>query len=172
MARERVARDLARWQQAANPLGLFYLMSRTRREVASAPYGLFAAVGQVHAPYLDRNLYDHLAGLPAEHLWDHGFHRDVIRRAYPEQADIPFAAGEAKPSAAQKGSAAMQLLGFAAMRSPSATAGLARLVARQVRGGDAGRFNWRTAFYLLQLDRLRATPRPDEPNRWPLAEAG
>jgi hypothetical protein len=44
----------------------------------------------VIAPYLEPELYDFLASLPAEMLLDHAFHTDTISRTYPEYADIPY----------------------------------------------------------------------------------
>jgi hypothetical protein len=47
-------------------------------------------VVSVLAPYLDRDLFDFLTSLPGPMLEDRRFHNDVIRRAYPKYAGIPF----------------------------------------------------------------------------------
>ncbi|NML61602.1 asparagine synthetase B family protein [Massilia sp. RP-1-19] len=73
-----------------NPVGSFFFWNRTRREIALAPYGLLGDVPTVYAPFLDHDLYDYLAGLPAEMLLDHTFHSDTISRAYPEYAHLPY----------------------------------------------------------------------------------
>jgi hypothetical protein len=73
-----------------NPVGSFYFYNRTRREIALVPYGLLGALPTVYAPYLDHDLFDFLAGLPASLLADHAFHTDTIARAYPQYALLPY----------------------------------------------------------------------------------
>ena len=55
-----------------------------------APLCLFGEVTQVFCPYLDHDLYDFLASLPAGMFLDHAFHTETIRRAYPRYAHVPF----------------------------------------------------------------------------------
>ncbi len=73
-----------------NPVGSFFFCNRTRREIALVPYGLLGALPTVFSPYLDHDLYDFLAGLPAHMLADHAFHTDTIARAYPRYAALPY----------------------------------------------------------------------------------
>jgi asparagine synthase (glutamine-hydrolysing) len=73
-----------------NPVGSFFFCNRTRREIALVPYGLLGALPAVYAPYLDHDLFDFLAGLPASLLADHTFHTDTIARAYPQYASLPY----------------------------------------------------------------------------------
>jgi hypothetical protein len=87
---EHLTNELARHGDAPNPIGSFYFWNRTRREIALCPYGLLADMPLVYSPYLDHDLYDLLAGLPAETLLDHRLHTEAIQRAYPRYADIPF----------------------------------------------------------------------------------
>jgi asparagine synthetase B (glutamine-hydrolysing) len=89
-ARERVAAELATHAGAANPIGSFCFWNRTRREVALAPYAMGPSSATVYAPYLDHDLYDCLAALPAAALLDRSFHTETIRRAFPEHAGIAF----------------------------------------------------------------------------------
>ncbi|RFA33427.1 asparagine synthetase B family protein [Alkalilimnicola ehrlichii] len=91
LAVEHLANELARHQTGLNPVASFQLFNRTRREIALAPYGLLRNVPRVYSPFLDRDLYDFLAGLPPEMLFERRFHTDTLHRAYPEYADIPFA---------------------------------------------------------------------------------
>ncbi|MBV9852515.1 MAG: asparagine synthetase B family protein, partial [Armatimonadetes bacterium] len=86
----RVQEELYRHREAPNPGGQFYFWNRTRREVALAPYGLLGREVTVFSPYLDHDLYDLLASLPAEALLDCGLHTQAIARAYPEYAHIPY----------------------------------------------------------------------------------
>jgi hypothetical protein len=85
----RLAAEAARYADAPNPVGSFFLHNRTRREVALAPYGLMRDI-TVYAPYLDRDLYDFLAALPAEMLMDRALHTDAIARAWPQHAALPY----------------------------------------------------------------------------------
>jgi hypothetical protein len=89
-ARERIAAELATHADAANPIGSFCFWNRTRREVALAPYAMGPAAATVYAPFLDRDLYDLLASLPAETQLDRSFHTDAITRAFPLHAGLAF----------------------------------------------------------------------------------
>jgi asparagine synthase (glutamine-hydrolysing) len=86
----RVIREVERHAAAANPIGSFYFWNRTRREVALAPYALLRHLPAVYSPFLDADLYDFLASLPAAILLDRRLHTETIERAYPARADIPF----------------------------------------------------------------------------------
>jgi asparagine synthetase B (glutamine-hydrolysing) len=87
---ERLAAELRRHADAPNPCGSFFFWNRTRREVALAPFSLFGAF-RVFAPFLDHDVVDFLAGLPAALFLDHTFHDEALARAYPEWAHLPFA---------------------------------------------------------------------------------
>jgi asparagine synthase (glutamine-hydrolysing) len=88
-ARRRLERAISCHVDMPNPVGSFFFWNRTRREIALAPYGMLRDL-VVHAPYLDRDLFDFLSGLPAAALLDRTLHTETIARAYPEYADIPF----------------------------------------------------------------------------------
>ena len=85
----RLTAEIAQHADAANPVGSFFLSSRTRREIALAPYGLMRDL-TVYAPYLDRDLFDFLSALPAELLMDRSLHTDAIARAWPQHARMPY----------------------------------------------------------------------------------
>jgi hypothetical protein len=88
-ARARLSREVAAHMDAANPIGSFYFWNRTRREIALGPYALMRDL-TVYAPYLDADLFDLLAGLPAPLLMDRRLHTDAIAKAYPAFADVPY----------------------------------------------------------------------------------
>jgi hypothetical protein len=161
MPRERaVARlvtEIARHVDAPNPTGSFFFSNRTRREIALSPYALMRDV-TVYAPYLDRDLYDFLAALPAALLMDRSLHTDAIARAWPQYANVPY---ERKGMTTQDRSAARRLaaaLGRAALVGDAA-AWLRRgtvvppLVATMV-DGNADRL-W-AASLLLWIDQMLA----------------
>jgi asparagine synthetase B (glutamine-hydrolysing) len=97
LAIARLTAELDRHQHAANPVGAFYFWNRTRRVVALQ---FLAVLGgrRTIMPYLDPELFDLLAGLPAQMLLDHRFHREALHLAFPEFAGIAFAAS--RPRAA------------------------------------------------------------------------
>lgn len=85
----RLMTEIAGHTEAANPTGSFFLANRTRREIALAPYALMRDV-TAYAPYLDRDLYDLLAALPASLLMDRALHTDAIARAWPQYGQVPY----------------------------------------------------------------------------------
>jgi asparagine synthase (glutamine-hydrolysing) len=86
-----VRTELAKHAAAPNPVGSFYFWNRTRVNVSSCAFGLMRPSQQYTiAPYLDRDLWTFLASLPAHLLIEHCFHKDVVAKAYPEFASIPF----------------------------------------------------------------------------------
>ena len=89
----RLTAELARHADAPNPIGSYVFWNLIRREIALAPLLLASVVRHTHVPYLDHDLYDHVASLPAAMLMDHRLHYDAIARAYPQYAAIPFATG-------------------------------------------------------------------------------
>jgi hypothetical protein len=85
----RLSAEIQRHADAPNPIGSFFFANRTRREIALAPYALMREL-TVYAPYLDRELYDFLTGLPASLLMDRTLHSEAIARAWPQYAEIPY----------------------------------------------------------------------------------
>jgi asparagine synthase (glutamine-hydrolysing) len=86
-----LAREIAIHLDARNPIASFFFWNRTRREIALSPFALLHGI-TVYAPYLDRDVFDLLAGLPASLLLDRRFHTDAIARAYPRMAEVPYEA--------------------------------------------------------------------------------
>jgi hypothetical protein len=86
---QRLTRELAGHVDAPNPIGSFFLANRTRREIALAPFALMRDV-TAFAPYLDRDLYDLLAALPASLLMDRTLHTEAIAAAWPQYAHVPY----------------------------------------------------------------------------------
>jgi hypothetical protein len=89
LAVERLNAELKRHANSPNPVQSFYFWNRTRRAVALLPFGILKDF-QVHAPYLDHDLYDFLTSLPPEIVLDHQFHNETIQMTYPQYRDIPF----------------------------------------------------------------------------------
>lgn len=87
---QRIEDELRRHADAPNPVSSFYFWNRTRRDVALTPFGILRG-HRVLAPYVDHDVYDLLAALPASLFLDGRFHTDALLRAHPRYADIPFA---------------------------------------------------------------------------------
>ena len=91
LALDRITAELKLHAEAPNPMAAFIFWNRTRREIALYSYGNLRNIGRVYAPFLDHDLYDHLASLPAAMLLDRKLHDDAIRQAYPYSDAIPYA---------------------------------------------------------------------------------
>lgn len=91
VALHRVVVELRKHVNAANPVGSFFFWSRTRRDIGASAFGIVGHDRVVLTPYLDRDLWTLLAGLPARILLSQTFHTDTIARAYPQAADLPYA---------------------------------------------------------------------------------
>lgn len=88
-ARERLSQEVALHAGQPNPIASFYFWNRTCREIALAPLCLGADF-RVAMPYVSPDLLEFLLGLPARGYGAPGFHDEVIRRAFPEYAQIPY----------------------------------------------------------------------------------
>jgi asparagine synthetase B (glutamine-hydrolysing) len=90
--RQPLIRELLRYRHTHNPMMFFYLWNRSRRAVSPTIQGLYGRfLRAVYAPFLDRDVFDFLSGLPEEMFADKQFHTQAIARAFPEVAAIPFA---------------------------------------------------------------------------------
>lgn len=90
IATVRICDELRRHANAPNPVGSFHFWNRTRRGVSTYSFGILRVIPTVCCPYLDDDVYDLLASLPASMLLDGQFHTDAIHRAYPKYKNIPF----------------------------------------------------------------------------------
>lgn len=93
VARNAVMAELPKHAHQPNPVGSFGFSTRARRSLALIPYRIHSPVSEVFAPYVDRDLFDFVTSLPASMLLGRQFHIDVIYRAFPKFADLPFAKG-------------------------------------------------------------------------------
>lgn len=108
-----VRAELVKHRDAPNPVGSFYFWNRTRGTIAASAFRLLAPRGNFTiAPYLDKTLWQFLAGLPAEMMLDHQLHVDAVRRAFPDFADIPYWEEKVPVSPALLRRNAMQTLQF------------------------------------------------------------
>lgn len=91
VARDRIVEELERHTESANPFGMFVFWNRTRREIATVPFLLMQDICDVHAPFLDRDLFQFLSTLDVERFrLDGTLHSDAIHAAYPEARQIPY----------------------------------------------------------------------------------
>jgi hypothetical protein len=156
LSRERAAavlkRELDKHLGAPNPVSSYIFWNRTRREISL--FG-FKILGRVRMPYLDEDVYDHLAALPASHFLDKTFHTETIHRMFPQHSDIPF--GTTRTSRARRWLFRAESLGALAhlLRSRSEWFKSARpLLDLRTKPSDIGRM-----LCLLQLESfLRESP--------------
>jgi hypothetical protein len=87
---DRLVPELRRHAGLPNPVLSFVFGNRTRRCVASIPFGSLHQVPVVHVPYLDHAVFDFLFSLDPSMMEDNRLHDETIRRAYTEYADIPY----------------------------------------------------------------------------------
>ena len=157
---ERVRRELERHREAPNPVGSFYFWNRTRRCIAQSPYRLLDDVPLVFSPYLDHELYDLLAGLPASMLLDHQFHTDTIQRAYPQTTAVAYARkGASVPGRSTPLTEFVRhMLGFSLRRIPSRVVSEPYLLPRllrcllDARYSESAEWLGRQALYLWALE--------------------
>jgi asparagine synthase (glutamine-hydrolysing) len=161
----RIEQELVRHADAANPLSSFHFWNRTRRDVALRPFGTYRQ-HRVLAPYLDHDVYDLLAALPASLFLDGRFHTDAIQRAYPRYADLPFATERHNllEDRAHYRRFAIDLIGRAVRRRSLAPLRTSRVGPSLLSAALTGkRTNWLAlVLYLLQLSQIaRAGPPRD-----------
>lgn len=89
-AKQRLITELSKHRDCDNPLMSFTFWNRTRRAIGSIPYSIMADVDTIHCPFLDADFFDFCTGINADIILTGKFHDDVIARAYPALADIPF----------------------------------------------------------------------------------
>jgi asparagine synthase (glutamine-hydrolysing) len=153
----RLVPELAIHATAPNPVSSFFFWNRTRREIALGPYAVMQGL-TVYAPYLDRDVFDLLASLPASLLMDRRLHTDAITQAYPQVADIPYEVREPAHDAA-----ALRRLALALMGTTLGTPGmlrrrtiLPRLAMTAITGDPARLWHAPLTLYLGQLAGLVA----------------
>lgn len=95
--------ELLRYQHTQNPMMFFFLYNRSRRAVSPTIQCLFGRVLRAaYAPFLDRDVFDFLAGLPEEMFADKKFHSQAIARAYPGVGEIAYAKKSPTPRELQR----------------------------------------------------------------------
>ena len=87
---ELVRAELDRHAEAPNPLGRFSFCNWGRRAIALNPYGICRSVAEVHTPFMDRDLVDWVASVPAEWTFKNDLQTAASLKLHPELADIEF----------------------------------------------------------------------------------
>jgi asparagine synthase (glutamine-hydrolysing) len=91
-AYQRLVDELRRYRGTHNPMMLFHLYNRSRRAVSITITNLYGGVMRtVFAPFLDRGVFNFLAGLPEEMFSDKTFHTQAISRKFPDIDHIGYA---------------------------------------------------------------------------------
>ena len=90
---ERIAQAVRAFDAAPDPYQAFWFWHRTRREISFVSTAVMGGAAMVFCPYLDPDFVDFGLSLPWSVTCDQKLHDDAIFRAFPQFADIPFAAG-------------------------------------------------------------------------------
>jgi len=175
VARARLTRELLRHREAVNPLQSFYFFNRTRREMALAPCAILRPLRTL-CPYLDRDLFQFLCGLPAAFVLGHKFHDDTIATAFPAMQDVPFESKGGRGPKPLPGWRALRADMIDYFRSAAGMESVEPRAARQLAGwmarleGPAG-FHLQPILeklvYLTELERMpgEGSPKVTEPQR-------
>lgn len=156
-ARGRIAEELRRFAAEPNPVGAFFFANRTRREIALSPYAMLRDVGPVYSPFLDHDVFDLLAGLPAEMFLDGRFHTDAICRAFPHVAGIRYGGyGKRRVPLFRKARHAWDFLRYVGGGKRPGMVRPGYLWPRAVRHAIDPAYRWsgNIETYLIQLERL------------------
>ena len=84
-------------EKTPSPSSMHYFWSRTRRNISLMPFRILNRSIENRAPFLDYNLYDFLASLPAAFQLGNRFHTQVIQRAFPSYKHIAYASESPSP---------------------------------------------------------------------------
>ncbi len=83
--RGAMIKEMIRYRHTQNPMMFFFLYNRTRRAINASVHGLWGSVVRTaYVPFLDKEVFDFLAGLPEEMFADKTFHTEAIARAHPQ----------------------------------------------------------------------------------------
>jgi hypothetical protein len=161
-ALQRLSDELKTHQAAPNPLGEFYFANRLRRSCIHMVCSLMPGVKTVYLPYLDTDVYDFLASLPAELVLQRRIHTEAIRRAYPAYAHIGYTDKQKETSYARSYALrfSVELVRYAYANHPPTFVRSSFLLPRLIRCAADPRYSrninyfgaW--AIYLIQLERL------------------
>ncbi len=174
LAVERMQREIARHQDAPNPLVSFYFWTRGRHVAAMQPLSIARRLGVMAVtPFLDQDLLDFWLALPPAINVDKPFQDAAINLAYPAFRDMPYAGGTTAPPTENNGHYRRFFLETLAYLARHGTGELVRrkevmrrMLALAASGGNLRmRMRWTApyaAVYLTQIESLRArhaTPR-------------
>jgi hypothetical protein len=98
-AYQRIVNELKRYRSTHNPMMFFFLYNRSRRAVSVVITHVFERMMRTaYAPFLDRQVFDFLAGLPEEMFADKLFHTQALSRKFPHIDEIGYAKKTPIPS--------------------------------------------------------------------------
>ncbi len=83
--------ELTRYRDTCNPMMFFYFYNRIRRAVSVVHLLWGHVLGTVHVPFLEKGVFDFLAGLPEEMFANKDFDTQALARAHPGGGEIAFA---------------------------------------------------------------------------------
>ena len=159
VAASRVAQELERHRTWPHPWGSFRRANRTARSVALLPLGMLSRACRVMTPYLDRDLAAFLTSLPTSALAHGELHGEVIARAFPQYAHLPYEdrASTFGPAPGYYRRLAWDFICRALRQRVSPLVRRSRLASSMTKSALTGARPWfetRRALYLMQLEEV------------------
>lgn len=90
---DRIATEIRAYDSAPDPYQAFWFYHRTRREISFVSTAVMGGAAMVFCPYLDPDFVELGLSLSWSVTCDQKLHDDAIFKAFPQAADVPFAAG-------------------------------------------------------------------------------
>ncbi len=91
-SRARITAFFETFTHLHNPITLFFIFSRGRREIAMSTWGCYPFLGKILAPFLDRDFFLFYLGLEERVELPYGHTRgEAIAAAFPAIANLPYA---------------------------------------------------------------------------------
>jgi len=103
-----VREEVEQYQDAPNPTTRFTFCNWGRRAIALSPFGICRGAEMLHTPFMDRDLVNWVASVPAEMSFEDDLQTEACRRLYPAFADIDF---NGEGSSCRSGSSVLQKVG-------------------------------------------------------------
>lgn len=96
-ATARIRREFDAHLDASEPYLSLRFWNRTMRELSLTSSAMDGRVPALYTPFMDPELVRFASSIPAEHF-DDTFHDEIIARAFPEHADIPYRPMSLRPA--------------------------------------------------------------------------
>ncbi|MCC5853723.1 MAG: hypothetical protein JJU30_12850 [Alkalimonas sp.] len=94
LLKDRLIAELEQYKGETNPMAQFYFWNRSRRSIAISSIRYLSGQSTVFMPFMQRDLYDFLRGLPVELYFSRNFHKEAISRLENSTISSPYSLKE------------------------------------------------------------------------------